>query len=56
VGRKICSSSRPEIAVERGHVDESVRAVVHGVDVGKCAGGVRETDDFFHWIDGADCI
>ena len=36
-----------EIAVERGDVDEAVRAVVDGVDVGEGSGRVGEADDFF---------
>ena len=50
------SRAHQEIAIERGHVDQAVRAVVDGVDVGEGAGGVGEADDFFYRIDGADGV
>ena len=45
-----------EVAIERGHVDEAVRAIVHGVDVGKRTGGVSQADDRLHRIDRAHGI
>ncbi len=48
--------TRQKIAIERGHVDQPVRAVVHGVDVGESSRGVGEADDFLDWIDGANGI
>ena len=53
---KFVSRARQKIAIERGNVDQAVRAVVHGVDVGERAGGVGEPHDFLHGIDGADGI
>src|SRR5208282_6912273 len=45
-----------EITIERGDVDQAVRTVVDGIDIGEDAGGVREADDFFYRIDGADGV
>ena len=53
---KFVSGADEEIAIEIGDIDEAVRAVVDGVDVGESSGGVGEANDFFDWIDGADCI
>ena len=51
--KEFVGRARQEIAIERGDVDQAVRAVVDGVDVGEGSGGVGEADDFFHGIDGA---
>ena len=45
-----------KVAVERGDIDQAVRAVVHGIDVGERSGGVGEADDLFDGIDGADRV
>ena len=45
-----------KIAIERGDIDEAVRAVVDGIDVSERAGGVGEADDFLDGIDGADRV
>ena len=53
---KFVGGADQKIAIERGDVDQAVRAVVDGVDVGERSGGVREADDFFYRIDGADRV
>src|SRR5579863_4304093 len=53
---KFVSRAHQKIAIERGHVDEAVRGIVDGVDVGEGSGGVGEADDFFYGIDGADGV
>ena len=53
---KFVSRAHQKIAIERGHVDQAVRAVVNGVDVGERSGGVSEADDFFDRIDRADGV
>ncbi len=45
-----------KIAVERGHVDEAVRAVVDGVDVGERSGGVGQLHDDLDRINCADGV
>ena len=50
------SRARQEIAIERSDVDQAVRAVVNGVDVGEGSGLMGELYNLFHGIDGADRI
>ena len=50
------SGADEKVAIERGHVDQAVRAVVYGVDVGERSGGVRQADDLFDGIDRADRV
>ncbi len=52
---ELVSGADQKIAVERSHVDEAVRAVVHGVHVGKRPETVGKANDILDGIDGADC-
>src|SRR5262249_1477581 len=45
-----------KIAIERGDIDESMRGVVDGIDIGKSSDLVRKADDPFHRIDGSNAI
>ena len=54
--KKFVGGASEKIAVECGHIDQAVRSVVNRVDVGQGSGALGEADDFFHRIDGADCI
>src|ERR1700727_2533056 len=53
---KFVGRTDQEIAVEGGDVDQAMRAIVDGVDVGEGSGGVGEADDLFDGIDGADSV
>src|SRR6202790_5732500 len=53
---ELVSGADKKIAIERGDVDEAVRAVVDGINVDERANGVGEAGDFFDRMDGADGI
>ena len=50
---KFVGGAGEEVAVERGDVDQAVRSVVNGVDIGEGSGLMREADNLFYRIDGA---
>ena len=47
------SGADQKVAIERSHIDQTVRPVVHGIDVGQRSDGVRQTNHLFHRIDGS---
>ena len=53
---KFVGRTDEEIAIEGGDVDQAMRAVVDGVNVGEGSGGMGEADDLFDGIDGADSV
>ena len=45
-----------KVAVERRHIDQSVRPIVNGIDVNQRSDRVSLTHNFFYRIDSADCV